>query len=111
MFRLGRPVGTGKGTVRDQLEQVERQTGDRPPELDMPPIPDCIAHVWEWWVDIASSRGSTGFGPAAITYSEIAAWAALTGADPTPFEVQALRAIERAYLDVQAEIAAQETRK
>lgn len=49
-----------------------------------------------------ATRGSNGFGPNPITYSEIAAWRSLTGARPTEREVEALRAIDGAFLSEMA---------
>jgi hypothetical protein len=41
-------------------------------------------------------------GPNPIAWGEIAAWAALTGADLSPFEVRVILAIDRAWLEEQA---------
>ena len=97
------PQGEG-GTLRDHLEQVEKSTGGRvrPPELDLPDLPDPVAHVWEWFADLHRARGSNGFGPNPLTYSEMAAWARLTGADPGPWEVALLKHLDGVYLDIQA---------
>lgn len=41
-------------------------------------------------------------GPNPIAWGEIAAWAALTVADLSPFEVRVILAIDRAWLEEQA---------
>jgi hypothetical protein len=41
-------------------------------------------------------------GPNPIAWTDLAAWAALTGTDPSPFEVRTLLAIDRAWLEQQA---------
>lgn len=88
----------GGGTLRDHLESVERQTGKTPDKLIPPDFPDAVGHLWEWFIDLDRARPSGGFGPSAISYAEIDAFARLTGAEPTPFEVDVLRALDREYL-------------
>lgn len=85
-------------TKRQALESVERQTGKRPAELIGPPIPLALAYLWRWFLDIHRGRGSTGYGPAALSYGEIDAWRRLMSADPSPWEIDILRALDAAYL-------------
>ncbi len=40
------------------------------------------------------ARGSNGLAPSPIGYQDIAAWAALMGTNPTPFEVGLLRRLD-----------------
>lgn len=35
--------------------------------------------------------------PNAISYQDLAAWASMTGSEPTPWEVQALKAMDQAW--------------
>jgi len=44
-------------------------------------------------------------GPNPIAWSDIAAWAALTDAAPSAFEVRTILAIDRAWLEEQAKSA------
>lgn len=85
--------------LRDHLESLERQTGASPPGLAGPDCPPSLAHVWIWYCELAAVRGSTGFGPARIDYAGIEAWSRLTGACPTPFEVDCLIALDRVYFE------------
>lgn len=62
-------------------------------------LPHVLGHVWPWFLDLHADRGSTGFGPAPITYPSIDAWARLTGWQPRPREVEAIRALDRAWRD------------
>ena len=79
------------------MESVERQTGQRPAALNGPAIPEAGAYLWVWFLELHCSRGG-GFGPSALTYSEILAWAALTGSDPVPWEIQIIKALDGAWL-------------
>lgn len=50
-------------------------------ELSLPPIPPGAAHVWDWFVTLASSVE----GP--ISFPDIAAWARLMRLAPDPWEI------------------------
>lgn len=61
-------------------------------------IPSAAAHVFEWFCDLSDARGGNGFSLNPVSYAEIAAWSALTGARPSPWEIKAIRAMDAAYL-------------
>jgi hypothetical protein len=81
---------------------VEARTGRRPPELDTPPIPAWALHIVEWWGELNAARGGNGMGPNPIGWTDLAAWAALTGTEPSPFEVRTLLALDQAWLAAQS---------
>lgn len=81
---------------------MERQTGRRPKDLDGPDCPAWGAHVWLWWCDLHRGRGIGGMGPAPISWSDLAAWSALTGAEPTPVEVSLIMDIDGAWMEAVA---------
>jgi hypothetical protein len=96
-FELNQRGANGE-TRRSTLEAA-RRLGAGVPELDNPvSIPRELADVFAWFVDLSGARGGTGFGPAALSFAEIAAWSRLAGIDPTPFEVSVLRRLDVAYL-------------
>lgn len=72
-------------------------TGVVPDELVEPECPAMLVHVWRWFLDLSTTRGSTGFGPAPLGYRDIAAWSALMRTSPTPFEVALLRELDRLF--------------
>lgn len=74
-----------------------------PPELDIPPLAAPVAHIWDWFLELHAARGGNGFGPNAIGWREIQAWLDLTGTLARPPEIQAIMAIDRAWLADQAE--------
>jgi hypothetical protein len=96
-FKLNIPDKDGI-SKRDHLEQVERQTGLRPKELDGPLFPELLAHIWSAFHVLNSAR-TVGFsGPNPITYGDIKAWMELTETPLTAFEVEAIRKLDKVYM-------------
>ncbi len=79
---------------------MEKSTGKRPAQLDGPDCPDAVAHLWLWFLELHGARSYHQHGPNPLTYQDIAAWAALTAAQPTPWEVAALKALDAKWLEV-----------
>jgi hypothetical protein len=71
--------------------QVEED--EEPPEL-----PDEVAYLWQFWLELHAGRSSGGFGVNPLSYSDIQAWSALTDEPLDPWEVRALRAVDTVYL-------------
>lgn len=86
----------GSGTRRDHYQSVERQTGQRPPEMDGPELPEELAHVWRWFQEVGPCM-SGAMGPTPLTYQEIHAWMQVRQAHPTPDEVAAIRQLSEIY--------------
>lgn len=72
----------------DEIERLQR--------IETPP--DGSASAWSAFIDLHRCRGSSGFGPAALSYRDIDAWMRVTGERPLPWEVAAIVALDRAYL-------------
>jgi hypothetical protein len=53
--------------------------------------------VWGWFWALHARR-SSGFAPNPISYADIAAWAALMGARPSPWEVWLITRLDDAFL-------------
>lgn len=62
-------------------------------------IPALFYEVWSWFLELNAARTSNGFGPNAISYSEIKAWAELTDRDIKPFEVTLIKHLDRIVLN------------
>lgn len=73
-------------------------TGQTPLELIDPGCPALVEHVWFWFLDLSRSRGGSGFGANALSFSEIAAWCALSGERPSPYEVELIRALDGLFM-------------
>jgi hypothetical protein len=67
-------------------------------ELTGPPMPESCAHVWRWFIELSAARGSNGWGPNAIRYTDIAAWSALTRTIIQPMEVRVVLHLDHIYL-------------
>ncbi|NIA10012.1 MAG: hypothetical protein GWP10_09860 [Nitrospiraceae bacterium] len=88
---------------REELEQVEKQTGKRPAGLGCQEIPDCVKYLWEWFWEINESRSSNGFGLNPISYLEIQAWNNLTMNQVHPWEVIAIKKMDVVFRAFYAE--------
>jgi len=64
----------------------------------IPRLPAGSEILWGWFLDLNQTRSFGFSGPNAITYSEIDAYARLTGAPIGPRHVAALMAMDAAYL-------------
>lgn len=95
--KLSRPVDGGKGSLREHLESVERQTGRRPEELNGPELPEEAEYLFAWWRELDAGRQS-GVSANPLSWADMLAWAELTGRRPSPQEVEVLWAIDRAHL-------------
>jgi hypothetical protein len=73
-------------------------TGITPQELTTVEVSHIIMYLWEWFLDLNSTRQS-GMGMNAISYSEICAWCELTGNRPSPYEIRVIKLLDRVYLE------------
>ncbi|MCB9902358.1 MAG: hypothetical protein H6826_13530, partial [Planctomycetes bacterium] len=93
-FALDYPDPVTGVSLRRQLEQVERTTGQRPPQLatDRPP-PIGFGPLWDSFLEL--NRGRIG---EPLSWAELDAYARLQGVRFTRVELQALRALDTAFL-------------
>jgi hypothetical protein len=90
-------VKVGNGALSEHLKSIRKQKGL--PERKAPPLRSEFYHIWNIFAELNHCRGSTGFGPAPISYTDIAAYGKLMGVDLTPFEVRAIRSLDNVYLE------------
>jgi hypothetical protein len=76
---------------------IERATGKRPAALETGELPAAAAHVWQWFIQLHSRRPYGPSGPLPVPWSEILAWAELTGNAPLPWEVDLIQALDNAW--------------
>lgn len=74
-----------------------------PAGLRPPPIPAALSHIWGWFAEISAARSGNGGGPNPIAYSEIEAWARLTGRVPEPRDIHAIKLLDAELMRVWAE--------
>ncbi|MGP9819183.1 phage tail assembly chaperone [Salinarimonas sp. NSM] len=84
--------------MRAHLEQVAKQTGKRPKDLEEPPVPPGMERVWGAFLDLASVRGGNGFAPLPIGWADIAAYDRLMERGLRPWEVAVIRRLDAAAL-------------
>jgi hypothetical protein len=84
--------------MRDHYEQVERQTGKRPPELIGPEFPRRMSHIWSAFLDLSTTRPQGFNGPLPIPYTEIKAYEDFYGLELTPLDIDTIKRLDNAFL-------------
>jgi hypothetical protein len=98
----------GGGSVADHAQsaarQFERLGRRRKTVADAggPECPEVLFYLWRWFLEILGGVAS-GFGPAVVTWADLAAWCALTGVQLAPWEARALIALGAARASIVAE--------
>lgn len=83
----------------DHLLSIERQTGVRPQILlDAPPLPQGCEDLWRIFDELHGCRGSNGFGLTRISFVELDAWQRVSGAKLLPWELEAIRKADGAFM-------------
>lgn len=103
--RLNQPARDGT-PERVHLEALAK-SGRNPRALALlqgPPLPDTLAYLWNWAVELHGRSGRTihlsgevSVNP--LTYTTIADWARLTRRNPGPLEVEALLRLDAVLLN------------
>lgn len=108
LVKLNTPNAQGQ-TYRKTLENARRgaiKNGRTPEEiavrfaeLEPAPLEKGTEYVIGIFDDLSTTRTHTENGPTAITHVEMAAYCNNTGTDLDAWEVDALRVMDKAYLD------------
>lgn len=85
-------------TLLDRVRDGKRR-GEIEAELAVPPFPAALAYLWQAFNRMASRRGSTGWGPAALSWQDIDAFCRMTGFRFAPWEVEVIEALDTAALE------------
>lgn len=97
-FQLSAPQDDGL-PLRAHLESYERQTGKvHSTFLDAPELPWGCEQLWADFLSLHDSRGSAGFGPARITWRDLADWQHVNGAALEHWQIAAIRKADDAFL-------------
>ena len=90
-------------SVREHLTAVWERTGVKPSRLaDAPALPDGMAALWRAYCELRNSCPSNGMGVSRIPFAEIDAFQRVTGHDFAPWQVDALRRVDAAYVNARA---------
>lgn len=101
VFKLSQKQSDGK-TLREHLQAVERSTGRRPPELEVPTLPQSCAGLWPIFIELHNRRAQ-GFGSAAIDEARLLHWQQLHATRLSPWEIEAIFTLDNAWLASEAE--------
>lgn len=71
------------------------------PLAGLPPVDEC-AYLIDYLMEVGPVT-SGGMAPAAISYSEIAAWSQITGTVISPWDAHMLRHLSRVYINQYAD--------
>lgn len=86
--------------MRAQLESAWRQLGVKPKELEeLVDLPESMHLVWNYFIDLNSTRGSNGFGVNPITFTEMKSYFDLYDISPLFYEVELIKKLDRVALD------------
>lgn len=77
------------------------QTGIMPPQLDVPPIPHELVHVWDYFCQLSRKRTNGGLAANPISDEQITAWERRQGFRLTPFEGECIDALDEVFLSNQ----------
>jgi hypothetical protein len=86
---------------------VFEQTGIMPPELDVPPLPHELEHVWGYFQRLNAKR-TCGMQANPISDEAILAWQRRHGIVLTPFEGECVDALDQVYMASSSETKSNE---
>lgn len=66
--------------------------------MNPPPPPSCLAHLFVVYRRLRRRKGSNGFGPQAIEWSDFDAFGRLTGTELSPWEIAILEDLDDLFL-------------
>lgn len=97
-FELSAPQDDGQPLLAHLKVYEEANERAHPLIADAPPLPDGLESLWSDFLELHDSRGSTGWGPARITFTDLQAWQSVRGTMLTPFEVDCIRRADNMWL-------------
>lgn len=96
-FSISKPDKNGT-SQREHLLEVQRQTGKTPKELEGPPFPTLVSHIWSAFIALSSARSMGMSGPDSLSYTEIKNWMDVTNNRLSARDVEALKSLDVIYL-------------
>ncbi|NAZ37146.1 hypothetical protein [Rubellimicrobium sp. CFH 75288] len=86
----------GGGSFADHQAAAARARGQPIPKGPEPP-PEAV-HIWNAFMALHLARSASDLGPNPLGWAEIDAWCRLTRTRLDPWEAEAIRALDDAYL-------------
>lgn len=81
---------SARAALETMLERGGRAAEVAAQELAGPEVPEPLAYLWDWFVEMDRTRTSGVNGPDPLTYPIIESWSRLTGRSPSPLEVETI---------------------
>lgn len=100
--RLSMPLPSGS-SERDNLMGIVANKPSSSPEYKLAmtrleggvSLPDSLAYLFNWFLELRAAQRSDMNGLAPIGYTDLNDWAALTGREPAPWEIDIITALDR----------------
>lgn len=90
---------TGKSQMQVQFE-IKELTGITTSVMKgAPDYPLQVRYLWNWFVELSKGRSAGPMAANAINWSDMSAYFSLIGVRPMRWELNALRALDDAYLE------------
>jgi hypothetical protein len=67
-------------------------------EVDGPSVPQPVRYLLDYWYELGLGRGTGAWGPAPLTWQDIAGWSAVSDTAVTGGEAVVLMRMDRAFL-------------
>jgi len=81
-------------TKYDLLTKFSQKTGKTHPDLIFPDLDEMAMYLWEWFMELQRGRQYGMSGALPLSYSDMKAWAELTGKQPQHWEIDVLKQID-----------------
>lgn len=85
-------------TTREYLEQRQKTTGKRAKELDLPPFPNVVEHIWLWFIDLHRGRSYGMNGEEPLRWVDIQAWCNLRQKTLQSWEIDMIFELDRLWI-------------
>lgn len=86
------------------MEAVLRENGELPEHLRRPDLDLALLPIWHMFIDLAEGRQVSQVGPQPLSWPDMAAYQLVRNIRFTSLEIRLIRACDRAYLTVSAEM-------
>jgi hypothetical protein len=97
-FELSQPQGDGTPLLAHLQAHSERTGKPHPMLADAPPLPVGCGQLWADFLELHGSRGSTGWGPARITFADLHAWQQVNDVRLSAWEIACIRKADDLWL-------------
>lgn len=86
-------------TLREHYEGLAERTGRTLAEVaNLPVLPEGCEQLWSDFLDLSVARGSTGFGPARISWLDLDAYQRVLGFRLSGWQIEAIRKADTAFM-------------